>query len=253
MAETEKQEFLSPHQCFIVYDKQTKQVAISIRNRLSEKGVKCTIWDEKVFRENEIRLSNYNRLLILNKEIAEEYLGNPYVKSEQLTEYVLYRREGRVASIFLKDEKLDYTELFKKIANPAEVIQKGIEALPVAQQEKIKSLSPEEIAEAVAIIQHKSGAPALPQKEKIDDNQKNSEVVELLKDLGKAAGGGAAVGAALALLPITSISAISALVVLAGYGWFANKKDAEKCKQLLLFDAAKKFEKELLDDFVNAK
>ena len=73
MAETEKQEFLSPHQCFIVYDKQTKQVAISIRNRLSEKGVKCTIWDEKVFRENEIRLSNYNRLLILNKEIAEEY------------------------------------------------------------------------------------------------------------------------------------------------------------------------------------
>ena len=93
----------------------------------------------------------------------------------------------------------------------------------------------------------------MPQKEKIDDNQKNSEVVELLKDLGKAAGGGAAVGAALALLPITSISAISALIALTGYGWFLNKKDAEKCKQLLLFDAAMNFEKELLDDFVNAK
>lgn len=252
MAEMEKQEFLSPHQCFIVYDKLTKQVAISIRNRLSEKGVKCTIWDEKVFRENEIRLSNYNRMLILNKEIAEEYLANPSLKSKQLTEYVLYRREGRVASIFLKNEKLDYTELFKKIATPAAEIQKGIEALPVEQQEKIKSLSPEEIAEAVAIIQRESGALALPQKEKIDDNQKNSEVVELLKDLGKA-GGGAAVGAALVLFPITSISAISTLVVLAGYGWFANKKDAEKCKQLLLFDAAMNFEKELLDDFVNAK
>lgn len=253
MAETEKQEFLSPHQCFIVYDKLTKQVAISIRNRLSEKGVKSTIWDEKVFRENEIRLSNYNRLLILNKEIAEEYLANPSLKPKQLTEYVLYKREGRVASIFLKDEKLDYTELFKKIAIPAEEIQKGIEALPVEQQEKIKALSSEEIAEAIAIIQSESGALALPSKEQKDENKKNSEVVELLKELGKAAGGGAAVGAALVLLPITSISVISALVVLTGYGWFLNSKDAVKCKQLLLFEAAKNFEKELLDDFVNAK
>lgn len=253
MAEIEKQEFLSPHQCFIVYDKLTKQIAISIRNRLSEKGVKCTIWDEKVFRENEIRLSNFNRLLILNKEISDEYLANPSLQSKQLTEYVLYRREGRVASMYLKDENLDYTELFKKIAIPAEVIQKGIEALPVEQQEKIKALSSEEIAEAVATIQNEKNKLTLPAHDSKNGETKNSEAVELLKDLGKAVGGGAAVGAALVLLPITSISAISALVVLTGYGWFLNNKEAIRCKQLLLFDAAMNFEKEYLDDFVNAK
>lgn len=113
MAETEKQEFLSPHQCFVIYDDLSKQVAISVRNRLSEKGIKCVIWDDKQFKANEARLSNFNRLLIFNKKIAEEYLGNPSLKLKDLSDYVVYRREGRVASICLKNEDLDYSEVIQ--------------------------------------------------------------------------------------------------------------------------------------------
>ena len=251
MAETEKQEFLSPHQCFIVYDKLTKQIAISIRNRLSEKGVKCTIWDEKIFRENEIRLSNYNRLLILNKEIAEEYLANPSLKSKQLTEYVLYKREGRVASIVLKNEGIDYSELYKKFAAPIEEFQKEVKALEPEKQEKIKALSSEEIVEALAIIQ-KENTLSLPAKDSKVPKQEDKEnrAVKLIKEYGFTIAGAAVGGAVGFILPIPTLTTLAALY---GYEWFANKKDAEKCKQLLLFDAAMNFEKELLDDFVNAK
>ena len=252
MAEMEKQEFLSPHQCFIVYDKLTKQIAISIRNRLSEKGVKCVIWSEEQFESNEIRLSNYNRLLIFSKKIADEYLANPSLKSKQLTEYVVYKREGRVASIVLKTEKLDYAELYKTIAKPIEEFQNKVKALAPEKQEKIKAISPEEFAEALTIIQTENKVLALPQSSSKynKEENKNNETVKLLKAYGLAALGGGIGGAVGFLLPIPSLPI---LAVLYGYEWFSNKKDAEKCKQILLFEAAMNFEKELLDDFVNAK
>ena len=248
MADVEKQEFLSPHQCFVVYDDLTKQIAISVRNRLSEKGVKCVIWNDKQFKDNEGRLSNFNRLLIFNKKIAEEYLANPSLKSKDLSEYVAYKREGRVASIYLKNDDLDYTELYKQISEPIDDLKAKLLALEPEKQEKIKELTNEEIAEAITIIGQENNAIALPvsSEDKGEDKGENNRAVELLKEYGLAAAGGA-VGF---LFPIPTISA---LVVLTGYGWFLNSKDATKCKQLLLFDAAMNFEKELLDDFVNAK
>ncbi len=247
MAETEKQEFLSPHQCFVIYDDLSKQVAISVRNRLSEKGIKCVIWDDKQFKANEARLSNFNRLLIFNKKIAEEYLGNPSLKLKDLSDYVVYRREGRVASICLKNEDLDYSELYKQISAPIENFKKEVLALEPEKQAKIKELTKEEIAEAIAIIEQENNALALPVSiENKEDKSNSNRAVALLKEYGLAAIGGT-VGF---LFPVPTISA---LVVLTGYGWFINSKDATRCKQLLLFDAARNFEKELLDDFVNAK
>lgn len=248
MADVEKQEFLSPHQCFVVYDDLTKQIAISVRNRLSEKGVKCVIWDDKQFKANEARLSNFNRLLIFNKKIADEYLGNPSLKSKDLSEYVAYRQEGRVASICLKNEGLDYADLYKQISAPVDEFKKNLLALEPEKQEKIKELTNEEIAEAIAIIEQENNPLALPagSEDKGENKGENNRAVELLKEYGLAAVGGA-VGF---LFPIPTISA---LVVLTGYGWFLSGKDADRCKKLLLFEAAENFEKELLDDFVNAK
>lgn len=241
MADTEKQEFLSPHQCFIVYDDLTKQIAISIRNRLSEKGVKCVIWNDKQFKDNEARLSNYNRLLIFNKKIADEYLSNYTILSRRITDYVIYKREGRVASICLIDEKVDYSELFKSVQTNIEQLRQGIESADLETKTKIQALAPNELANAIAAIQE-NDVRALPEQTRenaIKDNEEDSNsAITILKGLG--------VGAlAIGLLPLS--------ISLGTFLWFAKRDDAEKCKQLLLFDAVLKFEKDLLDDFVNAK
>lgn len=241
MADTERQEFLSPHQCFIVYDDLTKQIAISIRNRLSEKGVKCVIWNDKQFKDNEARLSNYNRLLIFNKKIADEYLANYTILSRRITDYVIYKREGRVASICLIDEKVDYSELYKSVQKDIERLRKRIESADQETKNKIMALAPNELANAVANIQE-INTLALPEQTQENALKKNeddsSPALAILAGLG--------VGAlAIGVLPFT--------ISLGTFYWFSKRDDEEKCKQLLLFDAVLKFEKDLLDDFVNAK
>lgn len=93
----------SPHECFIVYEDYSMKFALSLRNRLSQKGLKIMAWDEKHFKEQAFRMSNHNRILILDDNIESQFLSNPEITMHKLTDYVYYKREGHVASINIYD------------------------------------------------------------------------------------------------------------------------------------------------------
>ncbi len=63
-------------QFIIVYDKLTKRIAVSLRNRLRD-NYTCAIWNKNNYYDNECRLSNKNFLILLNEELVTENLANP--------------------------------------------------------------------------------------------------------------------------------------------------------------------------------
>lgn len=63
----------------IIYDKFTKPMAISLRNSINQKYT-CAIWDDKIYKNNESRLTNHNYLIILSQECIKQHFRNPQMK-----------------------------------------------------------------------------------------------------------------------------------------------------------------------------
>ena len=239
----ENQDFLSPSQCFIVYDKYTRKIALSIRNRLSKEHIKCTAWDGDTFKQNEARMSNFNRILILNKEFADEYLANPEINKE-ISDHVIYRREGRVASLTLAEDGTEYDELYEKLKPATEQIQK----LSAEEKNILMTATPGEIAE----LWHINNVICLPTKieQKNDlspvEEEKRDKIKYTLKTIATYAG----VGAVATLFPISTAAIISSFLII---GFTDSKKSTGKCKEILLFASALVFEEQYINDFVNAE
>ena len=238
----ENQDFLSPHQCFIIYDDFTKKIAISIRNRLSGKGIKCTVWDEKHFRDNEARMSNYNRLLILHEKIADEYLANPVINIK-ISDFVLYRREGRTASLTLADPKANYDKFLEMAQAEYERIKKIGNKLSEEDKNALNQLTPGEIAEAYqkATIDIAHMLPAdIP-----ENDVKAAKANKYAKLLFEAGFGTALIG-----FPLATASVFASIWA---FGKIESIRTSNDCKRVLLFAASMIFEKDYIDDFVNAE
>ena len=243
----ENQEFLSPHQCFIIYDDFSKKVALSIRNRLSEKGVKCTTWDEKHFRDNEFRMSNFNRLLILNDKIAEEYLANPAVCKE-ISDYVIFKQEGRVASLQIADKKAKYNEMVKEVEEKLDEIKKCIAEANEDEVSTLHQLSAEELSESLSLIPSPKGTPILP----LSDSY-TKQPSEKSKNLASKIGSYGATGVAIAIAGAFPIAGATFGASLLAYSLITGAKSSNKCKEMLLFCAAIVFERDYIEDFINAQ
>ena len=246
-------EFLPTQQCFIVYDDLTKKVAISLRNRLSEKDVKCTIWNEKQFSDNEARLSNFNRLLILSKKISAEYLAAPANVKQALTDYSYYVREGRVASITLRDD-IDYAGILETANQTMASIMEALKDC-FRKKKKNEDISAEDVAQALDQLQ-KAQMLALPMPnedlKQPDDETTSKE--DRIKEIAATIGGGAIGGAIGGVVGAVAWQGVlPSLLALYGYSWYESRKNMKDMKLAFYFTAARQFELQYFDDFVNAK
>ena len=238
----DNQEFLSAHQCFIVFDSLSRKIAISIRNRLSREGIKCTIWDEKHFEDNEYRLSNFNRVLFLSAKYADEYLSNPEIK-EEISDFVIYRREGRTASLTLVDSKVKFDDVYKELETRyKEFITKG-ESISDKEKAVLEKLTPEDVEESLKLVPV-NNVPLLPAPKEAVVEQKPS-IKEAAKIVAKY-GGSYLLSCALGGFPLATSAVVASLIT---YGI----KSATDSKRVLLFAGALVFEKDYINDFVNAE
>lgn len=241
----ENQEFLSAHQCFIVFDSLSKRIAVSIRNRLSKEGIKCTIWDEKHFEDNEYRLSNYNRILFLSSKYADEYLSNPEIKLETIKDFVVYRREGRTAALTLVNSKVNLDDISKELEDKYKELVNKAEKITKKDKEVLSSLTPEELTESLALaIENETKLLPAPQQ-KSEEKKSSTTLKEAARIVGEY-GGAFLSGALIGAFPIASAAVGAALIT---YG----VKNANDSKRALLFAGALVFEKQYLNDFVNAE
>lgn len=239
---TDNQEFLSPQQCFIVYDDLSRKVAISIRNRLSKLGIKCTVWDKKHFEDNEFRMSNFNRVLFLNDSLAKEYLFNAE-KTVEISDHVIYKREGRVASLCIEEKDLKFDEMLKSVQEKWDKMKSVAEkaSSQISEQDKalIENMSASEFAQSLALLPA-NNVPLLPNNsEKTDADDNPSRAAEILKKIG-----------------LTGSFIVNPVVLTALYFYGrieSSIKNAKDCKQILLLAAAMVFEEKYINDFVRAE
>lgn len=59
----------------IVYDKYTKNQAKSLSNKLAEKNIRCMCLSEKAYQDQEIKSSNFNKVLLFSKALIKENLS----------------------------------------------------------------------------------------------------------------------------------------------------------------------------------
>ena len=96
----------------VVYDKFTKPVANSIKNKARALSISSTAWSEKQYLSQEPSLSNDNHVLFLSKSLLKENLSNPQLQLKKLTNGTKYKSQGNVAGIFV--EKVDFISLNEK-------------------------------------------------------------------------------------------------------------------------------------------
>ena len=243
---SENQEFISSQQCFIVYDNLSRKTALSIRNRLSAKGLKCVAWDEKHFRDKEFELSNYDRLLFLNDRIANDYLANPEINKEIL-DFVIYKREGRVASLTIGDKKAKFNKLIKELEARYVLMQPTVVKFDEKDDRisEIERLTPEEIARSFELAIHKNentSAQLLSHISVSELSDKVKRASDYLAPLIDDCDYGVS--------PIAASLIGAALVC---YRKIGDTNSSSKCKEILFLASALVFEKDLINDFINAQ
>ena len=85
----------------ICYDKFTKPMAVSLWNALGRKEGKCVIWNKKTYIDNEPKLSNWNKIVLLNEELIKTNLANPNLKEKDFSKGVLIKHEGNTLGIYI--------------------------------------------------------------------------------------------------------------------------------------------------------
>lgn len=118
-----KNELSTNYQFIVVYDKFTKPVANSIKNRAVAKSITSTIWSERDYLDTEAKLTNKNHVLFLSKKLIKDVLSDPSVESIGLNDGVRYKKQGHAVGIYLED--IDYTEAAKRLARNLKENWKG--------------------------------------------------------------------------------------------------------------------------------
>jgi len=96
----------------IVYDKETEEAAYSLYNRAAEMKICATMWSEKEFEANRVKLSNSNKFLFLSSNLSQKALMD--VQDPVDLGYKVYmKRAGNCVGIFLDDD-VDYLEIYNK-------------------------------------------------------------------------------------------------------------------------------------------
>ena len=103
-----------PYKFIVVYDKFTKVVANSIKNQSVIKNITSTIWNEKIYYDNESRLTNFNHVLFLSEKLVKEKFANPALTPHQLLDEVVYKTEGNEFGIYIDDENVDFKKSLSK-------------------------------------------------------------------------------------------------------------------------------------------
>lgn len=104
----------------ICYDNFTKSMAISLRNSLGKDEAICVVWSEKVYKENECKLTNRNNLILLNENLIKINLANPNLKHVSFSEGVVIKHERNTLGIYIDPSykfasfKTTFAESWKK-------------------------------------------------------------------------------------------------------------------------------------------
>lgn len=98
----------------IVYDDDTKSVAISLRNGINSKYT-CVVWDKKTYDANEVRLSNQNCLIIFNEELIAQNLANPNLIPKKYTNGIMMLIEGNTIGLKFELKYLDESEYLNNL------------------------------------------------------------------------------------------------------------------------------------------
>ena len=100
---------------FVVYDKFTKPMAISLKNSIGNR-YSCSIWDNKQFIQQEPTLSSMNKIIFLNEKIQGKYLANPSLEKKDFSDGVTLIHEGNVLGfqVFIPDGEAEFKVLFKE-------------------------------------------------------------------------------------------------------------------------------------------
>lgn len=69
---------------YIVYDKSTKQQALSLSHNLTSKNYKCSAWKEKNYKDSENSLTNINRVLFFSQTLIEENISLDMAEKREL-------------------------------------------------------------------------------------------------------------------------------------------------------------------------
>ena len=127
----------------IIYDEFTRPMALSLRNSITNES--CVVWTEKVYNDNEFKLTNHNFLILLNEEMIKTHLANPAIKPISFSEHVILKHEGN--TLGLKFDPCSYSYLSASSADNIDVealvekINATINADTVAKDKKQKEIS----------------------------------------------------------------------------------------------------------------
>ena len=94
----------------IIYDEFTRPMALSLRNSIEKANETCVVWTEKVYNDNEFKLTNHNLLILLNEKMIETHLANPAIKPIPFSEHVILKHEGN--TLGLKFDPCSYSHLY---------------------------------------------------------------------------------------------------------------------------------------------
>lgn len=85
----------------IVYDKLTKPIAKYISNEFANK-YKIVLWNKKVYKHNEAKLTNGNRVLFFDEDLIKE---NIHSKQNQkiIADYAIFVSHGNNAALYIKE------------------------------------------------------------------------------------------------------------------------------------------------------
>ena len=83
------------HELYIVHDKDTKRLAVSLCTRLTS-VCRCVHWDEKHYHDNEYRATNKNRFLFLSDKLITENLLPGLSTEEKILDNVMLIYSGNM-------------------------------------------------------------------------------------------------------------------------------------------------------------
>lgn len=101
----------------VVYDKFTKPVANSLKNKAKEMSINSTSWSEQEYLHNEAQLNNDNNVLFLSEKLIKENLSNPSLKPNYLINGVFYKKQGANAGIYVDNKEVKCSEIAKRLSN----------------------------------------------------------------------------------------------------------------------------------------
>ena len=78
----------------IVYDEFTQKQAKALYHKLSEKLIRCVCHDEKTYRDQEKKNTNFNKVLFFSETLILENLPYEIATTEKLTNGVYLRSNG---------------------------------------------------------------------------------------------------------------------------------------------------------------